>query len=69
MGYGRRSRKQIKRSTAALLEDVAEYGKTNKEWYNYFDGADRLYEKKAKREQLEYLLTGKAMNNATRNLI
>lgn len=49
----------------ALLEDVAEYGKTNKEWYSYFNGADRLYEKKAKREQLEYLLTGKSANHAT----
>lgn len=49
----------------ALLQDVAEYGKTNKEWYGYFDGADRLYEKVAKREQLEYLLTGKVKNKAT----
>ncbi len=52
----------------ALVDDIKEYGKKNKEWFKYFDGADRLYEKSAKREQLEYLLTGKTTNHATGEL-
>ena len=56
---------RLKEVQHALQGDIAEYGKTNKDWYKYYTGADELYSKVAKREQLEYLLTGKSTNQAT----
>lgn len=56
---------RLKEIQHALQNDIGEYGKTNKDWYKYYTGADELYSKVAKREQLEYLLTGKSTNQAT----
>lgn len=53
---------------SSLKEDIAEYGKINKDWYEYYSGADKLFGKVAKRKQLQDMLTGKAVNPATGEL-
>ena len=44
----------------AIRDDIAEYGKSNPEWHQYFTQADALFSKKSQRKDLEKLLTGKA---------
>ena len=46
--------KQVQRS---LKSDIAEYGKTNPEWYQYFSNADNLYGKVARRKELEQIFS------------
>ena len=55
----------LKNVQHALKEDMAEYGKKNPEWHNFFTKADDLYGKVAKRDKLEDLLTGKTVNDGT----
>jgi hypothetical protein len=52
----------------AIRNDLAEYGKTNPEWYNYFTKADGLHSKKSTRKTLEKLLSGKAESYTTGEL-
>ena len=52
----------------AIRNDLAEYGKSNPEWYGYFTKADALHSKKATRKTLEKLLSGKAESYATGEL-
>lgn len=56
--------KQVQRS---LKSDIAEYGKTNSEWYQYFSNADNLYGKVAKRKELEKIFSS-VENKATGEL-
>ena len=56
--------KQVQRS---LKSDIAEYGKTNPEWYQYFSNADNLYGKVAKRKELEQIFSS-VENKATGEL-
>lgn len=56
--------KQVQRS---LKRDIAEYGKTNPEWYQYFSNADNLYGKVAKRKELEQIFSS-VENKATGEL-
>lgn len=58
----------LKNVQHALKEDMVEYGIKNPEWHSFFTKADSLYSKVAKREKLEDLLTGKAVNDATGEL-
>lgn len=58
----------LKQVQQALKKDLAEYGKTNPEWYSFFEKAEALHGKVNKREQLEALLSGKAINDATGEL-
>jgi hypothetical protein len=51
-----------------LTEDIAEYGKSNPEWYNKFKQADKLYSDVAKREKIEDLLGQRGFNYATDTL-
>lgn len=51
-----------------LTEDIAEYGKTNPEWYKKFKEADKLFGDVAKREKLEDLLGQRGFNYATDTL-
>lgn len=59
---------QLRRVQKAISKDIAEYGKTNPEWYETFKEADRLYGSVAKREKLENLLSGKGTNYASGDL-
>jgi hypothetical protein len=43
----------LKKVQHSLSEDIAQYGKKNPEWYNYFSDADKLYGKVAQRKQLK----------------
>ncbi len=56
--------KQVQRS---LKNDIAEYGKNNPEWYQYFSNADSLYGKVAKRKELEQIFSS-VENKATGEL-
>lgn len=56
--------KQVQRS---LKTDIAEYGKTNPEWYQYFSNADNLYGKVARRKELEQIFSS-VENKATGEL-
>ncbi len=58
----------LKQVQHALKKDLAEYGKTNPEWYSFYEKAEVLHGKVNKREELESLLTGKAVNDATGEL-
>jgi hypothetical protein len=51
-----------------LSKDIAEYGKTNPEWYKTFKDADGLFGKVAKREKITNALEAKATNYATDDL-
>jgi hypothetical protein len=46
-----------------LANDIAEYGKTNPEWYKTFKEADDLFGKVAKREKLEQQIGHKAISD------
>jgi hypothetical protein len=54
----------VKRLYNAINNDLAEYGKTNQEWFNYHKEADKLYTKFSRRKELEDML-GKVENTAT----
>ena len=54
----------VKRLYNAINNDLAEYGKTNPDWYNYHKEADKLYTKFSRRKELEDML-GKVENTAT----
>ena len=58
----------LKRLYNSIDNDLAGYGKTNSEWYKFHKEADKLNTKVRKREELEALLTGKAVNDATGKL-
>jgi hypothetical protein len=58
----------LKRIYNSIDNDLAGYGKTNSEWYKFHKEADKLNTKVRKREELEALLTGKAVNDATGEL-
>lgn len=58
----------LKRLYNSIDNDLAGYGKTNSEWYKFHKEADKLNTKVRKREELEALLTGKAVNDATGEL-
>lgn len=54
---------------SGIKKDIAEYGKTNPEWYNeYYTKADKLFGQVANREKLETILGEKAVNHATGDL-
>lgn len=60
--------KGIQRS---INEDIKAYGKSSPEakaWYEFYSEADKLFGKVKKREELEFLLSGKATNQATDTL-
>jgi len=59
---------QLRNVQHALTQDIAEYGKTNPEWYKTFKEADKLYGDVAKRGKLEDLLGVKSTNHATESL-
>ncbi len=59
---------QLRNLQKGISKDIAEYGKTNPQWYKTFKEADKLYADVAKREKLEGLLTNKSLNQATDNL-
>ena len=54
----------VKRLYNAINNDLAEYGKTNPDWFNYHKEADKLYTKFSRRKELEDML-GKVENTAT----
>jgi len=54
----------IKRLYNSISNDLAEYGKTNPEWYNYQKEADKLFTKLSRRKELEDML-GAVENTAT----
>ena len=54
----------VKRLYNAINNDLAEYGKTNPDWFNYHKEADKLYTKFSRRKELEDVL-GKVENTAT----
>jgi hypothetical protein len=51
----------------SMSKDLAQYGKTNPEWFEFFKGADKLKSKLKKREDLEHLFSS-AQNSATDEL-
>jgi hypothetical protein len=57
----------VKRLYNSISNDLAEYGKTNPEWYNYQKEADKLFTKLSRRKELESML-GEAKNSATDEL-
>jgi hypothetical protein len=59
---------QLRNLQKAVSKDIADYGKINPEWYQSFKEADSLFEKVAKREKLEGILSNKSTNAATDNL-
>lgn len=54
----------VKRLYNGINNDLAEYGKTNPDWFNYHKEADKLYTKFSRRKELEDML-GKVENTAT----
>lgn len=46
-------RNYLKKPLKGINEDIAEYGKTNPEWYNSYKEADELFAKTARRKDLE----------------
>jgi hypothetical protein len=54
----------VKRLYNSISNDLAEYGKTNPEWYNYQKEADKLFTKLSRRKELEDML-GAVENTAT----
>jgi len=54
----------VKRLYNAINNDLAEYGKTNPDWFNYHKEADKLFTKFSRRKELEDML-GKVENTAT----
>lgn len=52
----------IKKAQGAMLKDIEEYGKANPAWKKTFNEAERSFEKVAKREQLENLISGKFLD-------
>ncbi|MEY3415484.1 MAG: hypothetical protein RLZZ418_721 [Pseudomonadota bacterium] len=54
----------VKRLYNAINNDLAEYGKTNSDWFNYHKEADKLYTKFSRRKELEDMF-GKVENTAT----
>ena len=54
----------VKRLYNAINNDLAEYGKTNPDWFNYHKEADKLYTKFSRRKELEDML-GKVENTST----
>lgn len=58
---------QLRKVQHAVSQDIAEYGKTNPEWYKSFKEADDLFAKVAKREKLETKLGG-SINPSTEDL-
>ena len=63
----KKARSMQKRLYNAISNDLAEYGKTNPEWYNYQKEADKLFTKLSRRKELESMLGG-AKNSATDEL-
>lgn len=60
----KKARGMQKRLYNAINNDLAEYGKTNPDWFNYHKEADKLYTKFSRRKELEDML-GKVENTAT----
>jgi hypothetical protein len=58
----------LRRMQTGISRDIAEYGKTNQEWYKTFKEADKLFGDVAKREKIENLLGVKATNFASDNV-
>lgn len=56
---------QLRRVQRGITEDIAEYGKSDPDWYKTFKGADELYGKVARREKVQTTLGDKATNFAT----
>lgn len=54
----------VKKLYNAISNDLAEYGKTNPEWYNYQKEADKLFTKLSRRKELEEIF-GAVENTAT----
>lgn len=54
----------VKKLYNSISNDLAEYGKSNPEWYNYQKEADKLYSKLSRRKELEEML-GSVENTAT----
>ena len=54
----------VKRLYNAINNDLAEYGKTNPDWFNYHKEADKLFTKFSRRKELEDML-GKVENTST----
>ncbi len=52
----------------AISQDISEYGKLNPKWHETYRKADKLFGDLAKREELERLLGGKAINYGTDSL-
>ncbi len=48
----------IKKLHNAISNDLAEYGKKNPDWYNYYKQADNLFSKKSKRQEVQDLFSG-----------
>lgn len=63
-GNEKKARGMQKRLYNAISNDLAEYGKTNPEWFNYHKEADQLFAKFSRRKELEDML-GKVENTAT----
>jgi len=61
-------KEQLKKVLAGVKKDIAEYGKTNPEWYKTFKEADALYGNVAKRAKVEKLLSGRGENYSTGNV-
>lgn len=51
----------------ALNEDLAEYGKTNSDWYRYHKQADKLHGQKETRKQLEDFFTDGVVKHSNDN--
>lgn len=57
----------LKKVQHSLSEDIAQYGKKNPEWHDYFSNADKLYGKVAQRKQLTDMFS-KVESDATGEL-
>lgn len=56
-------RNQLRNVQHAISEDIAEYGKTNPQWYKNYKEADDLFSKVARREKVEGLLRNEGLND------
>jgi hypothetical protein len=58
----------LKGIQSATLEDLKAYGKTNRDWYQAFNKAERKFEKTAKREDLEKMFASKIEDPVTKEV-
>ncbi len=56
-------KEQLRNVQHSISEDIAEYGKTNPQWYKNYKEADDLFSKVAKREKVEDLLRNEGLND------